>query len=94
LEAKGEPLSERDGVGQAKGLEESEQSPLYTFGTSVGQSDATEQEAAVGVHDGQRVAAPLTDEEVALEVDAPGRVGVRGVCQWWRAECVDVDGEE
>jgi hypothetical protein len=81
LGSEGRAIVRTDGVGQAKGLKESKQSPLHTFGASVGESDAAEQEATVGIHDGERVTAALTDEEVALEVDAPGSVGVRGVGQ-------------
>ena len=40
-------------------------------------SNATEQQAAIRVHDGQRVAAALTDQEVALPADGV-EGGVRG----------------
>jgi hypothetical protein len=42
---------------------------------SVREGDAGDEIAAEGVRDGERVAAALADQEVALEVDAPQGVG-------------------
>ena len=64
---------------QAELAEDLEKSAPDASGAGVRECDAGDEVAAEGIGHGERVAAGLADQEVALEVDAPERVGGLGV---------------